>query len=461
MCCKFIIGPILFLLLIIVVFFATFEGRYQFYKLSSLTSAEMAALPPEERSPFVQSLLEKSIKVTFITTILACKGDYGVCGRAEFGRMWTRMYGDSDYGGGIGQYKFAVKSHKQYVAEIYNPAMQRHKDIFVGANLTKIAPGIVPSNTMLQLNTDDPERVQRRKLMAEALTALKRHPTRPTLLVPDWIKPNGTDFASLTGVNIFNWMFDIKLDDKHVRMLAEYNQITGPIALGLGTGHGSEDRVVEIYDEMKSVIRGSKIGKNFMTMAEERGMDKEARLHELCAVLLFAGYGGTSQYVTATMDRIRSDPALYVPLYLKNKVAFLKESARIAPPVGGMVFVMEREATAKFYGERTGETMHLEPGDLGVMWLPNANKDRNVFGGPERSEDYANKFDPTRDNLDKLLTWNGLLDDIERGFTTDLSAKGHAPRPCPGAIFALQMCEKVVDYFIAPHVDSSTGGGEL
>merc|ERR1712146_457734 len=96
----------------------------------------------------------------------------------------------------------------------------------------------------------------------------------------------------------------------------------------------------------------------------------------------------------------------------------------------------------------TGRQLKVKKGENGALWIPSANKDVMLFGGPNYSEEYAWEFDPTRENLDKIFTWNGLLDDIERGWAPVPGTAGHSPRACPGAIFAIQMVEKVVDYFL-------------
>merc|ERR1711918_227463 len=135
-------------------------------------------------------------------------------------------------------------------------------------------------------------------------------------------------------------------------------------------------------------------------------------------------------------------------MYLADKVAFLKESARLNPPVGGIVLPSHMDVDVTVDGDLAGTRLKFSAGEDGALWIPNANKDPKVFGGASQSVEYAFKFDPTRENLDKIMTWNGLLDDIERGWAPVPGTKGYPPRACPGAIFAIQMVEKVVDYFL-------------
>jgi cytochrome P450 len=398
--------------------------------------------------------------LTIVSTILGCHGDYGVCGRKEFAYFFDRLTGTTPgYAPGIGHFKFMIINNEEYIKAIYDTQLQRSPDVFIAAQLAKITPGIIPSNTMLNLNTDDPERVKRRALISEAFAALKRHPTRPSLIVPSWASVNADDdiIVRLTALNIFKWMFDIELDDMHVDMLMEFQKVTGPIALGLSTGSVEQaESIKRIYTAMEAKVAASETGQRFMTLASEKGMNTTERLHELTAVLMFAGVGGTSSYTVSTIKLLRSNPERYVPLYLANKSAFLKEAARLYPPVGGLAIVAREGRSVPMSGDLAGLNLTFTPGEIGGAWIPSANTDPAVFGGAERSATYAQSFDPQRDNLNKIMTWNGMLDDIERGFAPP-GTPGHAPRACPGAIFALQMCEKLVDYFLpTAHAQGST-----
>ena len=339
--------------------------------------------------------------------------------------------------------KYMTTSHQKYVDVSYDPTLRRDKDIFIGANISDLAPGIVSRDSLLQLATDDPEHTKRRAIMSETLHALKWSMKRPELFIPKGYNPDGneTQVIGLTGVNVFKWLFDLDLNFKHAELLAEYNAITGPIALKLSTGHGSEDRIAEIYKVFQDLVRESTVGSKFMDACKKQGMDPEERLHELVCVLLFAGYGGTSTFVANTVRRIRADPEGMVPLYKNDKMAFLKESARINPPVGGVLYRTSKTEDVTLKGLLSGYRITSAPGDLAVMWVSNANRDPEVFGGPNKDQAYADAFDPARENLDKIVSWQNMFGDIKAG---------KAIRGCPGTLLAIQLCEKVVDYFIQP-----------
>jgi hypothetical protein len=441
--CKCVLLFLLAFIALILIVFGNFEGRYFFFKtLAKLDNAGYLS----------EAVGTPLLRVTLISTIVACKGDYGICGRAELGQFFTRLGGpDVGYSPGFGHLNFVVDNHATYLDWIYSTELRRDPNIFIGAKLDQIHDGIIPHNTVLNLGTGDPEHTKRRQLISDAVGALARHPSRPTLITPGWAEKTGDEkiIMRLTGLNIFNWMFDIKLEDMHLDMLMEFNAVSGPIALGLGAGdQDTADTVQHIIKTLKAVIGDSQTGKNFVKMSDSRGYNTDERLTELTAVLMFAGFGGTSAYAVQTIERIRSDPALYVPMYLKDKVAFLKESARLNPPVGGIVLPSHLDMDVTMGGDMSGKQVKFSKDDLGVLWIPNANKDPKVFGGPDNSAEYALKFDPTRENLNKIMTWNGLLDDIENGYAPVPGTKGHAPRACPGAIFAIQIVEKVVDYFL-------------
>ena len=71
------------------------------------------------------------------------------------------------------------------------------------------------------------------------------------------------------------------------------------------------------------------------------------------------------------------DCCRYVPLYLADKQAFLKESARLQPPVGELVVVAGADSTHRLTGDLKRD-LEIKSGSMGVLWIPNANKDPKV-----------------------------------------------------------------------------------
>ena len=73
---------------------------------------------------------------------------------------------------------------------------------------------------------------------------------------------------------------------------------------------------------------------------------------------------------------------------------------------------------------------HLPAGSVQQNFIASANLDPTVFPEPTQ-------FDPTRDNLDKILSWNAPLDQVET-----------APRGCPGKALSQALVIKFVQYLL-------------
>jgi len=74
--------------------------------------------------------------------------------------------------------------------------------------------------------------------------------------------------------------------------------------------------------------------------------------------------------------------------------------------------------------------------------IVNANRDPGLFGGPGKNPEYAEQFDPDRENLDQFMTFNGVEKLIvENEFTK------RPPRSCPGHDFSLKLLRFVTDRF--------------
>eukprot|EP01052_Picozoa_sp_SAG31_P025489 SAG31_NODE_2236_length_6119_cov_15.764784_7_plen_90_part_00 len=69
-----------------------------------------------------------------------------------------------------------------------------------------------------------------------------------------------------------------------------------------------------------------------------------------------------------------------------------------------------------------------------------ANTDPTVFG------DDATDFNPSRENLERIMTWNNEIGAIR----TCATAAGCevAPRGCPGTHLALRISTAVVEFFV-------------
>ena len=137
-----------------------------------------------------------------------------------------------------------------------------------------------------------------------------------------------------------------------------------------------------------------------MAKSNEFGLSEDDAVEALQQVVdgfMFAGLLGTTHLATHTLDRIRSDPALYVPMYRADPEAFLLESARVDPPVTSVTAVLGEDkwidvaSGYRFTGTRRTK---LSKGTTVQLTLSTANKDPKVFGGHANSKFHANRFDP-------------------------------------------------------------------
>ncbi len=135
--------------------------------------------------------------------------------------------------------------------------------------------------------------------------------------------------------------------------------------------------------------------------------------------------------------RLRSNPQHYVPLFEQDPVAFLHEEARVDPPVTSFTSVLRKDTLVEL-GPSMGSRIFEKETPFQVI-LSTANMDPTVFGGPHHSKSHAKHFDPTRENMDHILSWNGKLKDVQAGI---------APRGCPGYRLSMALSRALVQTFL-------------
>merc|ERR1712070_886936 len=155
------------------------------------------------------------------------------------------------------------------------------------------------------------------------------------------------------------------------------------------------------FSKILKAVASSETGKKFLTQASED------RLREMIFISMFAGVGGTSDTVAAAMEVLKDSTK--VPLFWKDPSSFIKEVARVYPAVAGIAFRQHKEQTVTL---GNGRSRTIKKGELVYNWNAGANVDPTVFGGPEQSSEYAHTFDPTRENLDRMITLNAEWGEI-------------------------------------------------
>eukprot|EP00928_Gymnodinium_smaydae_P073621 TRINITY_DN5679_c1_g3_i2.p1 TRINITY_DN5679_c1_g3~~TRINITY_DN5679_c1_g3_i2.p1 ORF type:complete len:496 (-),score=95.37 TRINITY_DN5679_c1_g3_i2:76-1452(-) len=393
-----------------------------------------------------------------------CLGDYLGCVKNEFSDDAARAYGWKSGVAPIAMFSLGIPegplyySHAAYKAVANDPKAGRPADVMVLSNKSALPFGVLPDSEpviLLNFDTGHPEHFARRSLLADALPALmQKPPVDPELAIPKGVKPSdaavfghplgGLRYLSLkrivfdvVGLNIFKNLFDVDISEDLAGHF-EYDSIFAPGVLGMPVTKGSGARLSEIRTSILKKVAASARGKEFVALAQSRDMDGSKRLDEMVWIAMFAGYGGTSNLAFETIKHVLKKPAEYAALFRKDPEAFMLEAARLYPPVGGMN-PMKVTKAAKYSFQNGRPDMEVKPGDLGVIFTSNANRDPTIFKDPE-------EFRPGRENADRLLSWNAEI----RDFSTCDSVAGcpAAPRGCPGTFLSLRIATKTVAYFV-------------
>merc|ERR1712151_778443 len=169
---------------------------------------------------------------------------------------------------------------------------------------------------------------------------------------------------------------------------------------------------------------------------------------ELMFVIGFAGIGGTSACVETVGQFLQLKVPLELPkdmidfgdfhsseqmiaAFEKNSMAYIKEACRLNPPVTSASQVLKESVTV----DLAGRSFTLPSGTLNSYAIGLANRDETIFERPTL-------FNPDRHNLDKALTWNGIM-----------SSSGQDeklyPRICPGRFLSQDVAVTIVRYVLA------------
>ena len=208
--------------------------------------------------------------------------------------------------------------------------------------------------------------------------------------------------------------------------------------MGIPGFAGKAPDVQRMMDELHDFFsEKSQVAKTIVRLGdEELYAGGDDMLRQVIFGSMFAGLGGTYHLTSHTISRIRSDPDRYIPMYERDPQSFILEQARIDPPVTSYSS-LTRTVTDLYvwpYG-----TLKAPVGTPQQMTIATANRDLGVFGGKSQDQSYADKFDPTRENLDLVLSWNGVESEV---------AKHNAPRGCPGHDLSQALTKQIVGHVL-------------
>ncbi|GAB5370760.1 hypothetical protein AAMO2058_001520700 [Amorphochlora amoebiformis] len=275
------------------------------------------------------------------------------------------------------------------------------------------------------------------------------NPGPKELVFPDDVPINKSagpeEVQRLVATNVLTRVFGQKPSLDLIKTASQYFSVgllcvLGKTAEKIPYISGQLNQVAAIRDAVFEFARSSPAGKLFVEKATAKGWELGKALRALKSIsdgVLFAGFLGTGQLTTQTLDRIRYDPITQLPLYTKNPRNYLKESARVSPPVTSVTHVID--PAKKFALGAHRKEILVPAGATQQTIITTANRDPTVFGGTWRSKTYANAFDPDRGNLDQILSWNGIEANV-------MERKG--PRWCLGHDLSLDISQKIIDVML-------------
>lgn len=391
---------------------------------------------------------------------VVCAGDYIGCVKQEASQDTSMTYTWQDGKGvmpllSLGYTEALLHfSHAEYKKVAYDPKAGRPKDALFLSQMSKLPEGVMTApDLLLNVDTGSAEHKARRTLLADMVPSLRFTHKGKELVVPPTVSASHAavfghplfglrhktlkrSVFDMVGVNLYWGLFGIDIT-RELDMHYEHDALIAPVALGAPVSVAQGKRLAEIKSALMAKLNASIIGKNFVEVANEQGMNGQDRLHELLWIASFAGYGGTGNLAFYTMKHILKEPAKYVKLFRSDSEAFILEAARFYPPVGGMnPFAATKARTVKF---ANGRTLDVKEGDPGIIFTSNANMDPQVFDEPE-------VFRPGRSNALRLLSWNNEVGDFRK--CNDVAGCPEAPRACPGTHFSIRLVTKVVSFFV-------------
>ncbi|UJR18088.1 hypothetical protein I4U23_004988 [Adineta vaga] len=170
--------------------------------------------------------------------------------------------------------------------------------------------------------------------------------------------------------------------------------------------------------------------------AAEMKKSREEIFKFITVVFCVAGSPAPAKLAVTVIDRLWTDKEKNVPLFKKNPHNFIKECARLDKVVPTVNVL----ATNEIINEIQNEHIHIPENTPIHCSLVNANRDETIFQNPE-------EFLPDRSDLNKLIVWNGVEEDIINPDRTKRPI-----RYCPGHDLALDVIQYVAERFL-PIID--------
>jgi len=183
-------------------------------------------------------------------------------------------------------------------------------------------------------------------------------------------------------------------------------------------------------------------------IAADNKKSREEVLKFITVVFCAAGGPAPSKLAFTVIEKLWTDKEINVPLFKKNPHNFIKECARLDKVVPTVNVLATNEIANEIEKSFKTNNKHITiPENTPIHCsLVNANRDETIFQNPDQ-------FLPDRPDLNKLLAWNGVEEDIMN------PDKNKRPiRYCPGHDLSLDIIQYIAERFlpIVPDTDEQT-----
>ncbi|CAF4617124.1 unnamed protein product [Rotaria sp. Silwood1] len=212
-------------------------------------------------------------------------------------------------------------------------------------------------------------------------------------------------------------------------------------------GHYFERKTLQSYYTLLQAfarhIDGSALCAAFTAADNQKSKSEVLKL--ITIVFCVAGSIAPSKLAVTVIERLWSNPEKYVHLFRKNPHNFIKECARLDKVVPMVNVLATHDIANEIENEfkQKNENINIYPNTPIHCSTVNANRDKTIFQNP-------NDFMPERSDLNKIIVWNGVEEDI-----MNVDKTKRPVRYCPGHDLSLDVIQYVAERFAPPSFDTN------
>eukprot|EP00927_Polykrikos_kofoidii_P059945 TRINITY_DN55035_c0_g1_i1.p1 TRINITY_DN55035_c0_g1~~TRINITY_DN55035_c0_g1_i1.p1 ORF type:complete len:516 (+),score=74.66 TRINITY_DN55035_c0_g1_i1:83-1630(+) len=282
------------------------------------------------------------------------------------------------------------------------------------------------------------------------------------LIAKQWTSPTLSDtddfplLQRIVSKCLFYVLFGVWLNDSEANVIAGWRRLAGIFVFGRLLHrvvlNSSIRKVKKLRKETISIVENNGLKWLFLRMNESlpeahRRTPVVRLCDEVMLLIGIGGVGGTSALVETVGQFLqlkkppesaskRIDFSKYqtsqemIGAYMDDPSAYIKEAARLDPPVTSATRVLSEPTTVKL----AGRSFEFPAGSLNQYVISMANRDDSVFPDPD-------VFDPRRANSSAALTWNGAFGRPHDEYLY--------PRMCPGRFLSLDITKTIMGHALS------------